>query len=69
MIKELNGVFRRVYRAPGGMYGIELVTIEKGKVISTEIEEATFPTITLSKLGKQCFNEAAKAYDKATQVI
>lgn len=66
--KEVKGVFHRVTRAAGGFYGIETITIDKGKVTNTVEISPNYPTITLSKFGKQAFLEAQMEYDKASQM-
>lgn len=68
-IKTLNGTFRRVTRAPGGLFGIETIVLDKGKVIDYYEDDPNYPTITLSMFGKQSFNEAQVEYDKASQAV
>jgi hypothetical protein len=67
MNKDISGKFHRVYRDKLGLYGIETLTIEKGKVIDIEVVEASYPTITLSKFGKESFKDAQDRYDQASK--
>jgi hypothetical protein len=67
-LKNINGHFRRVYRDKAGMYGIQYVTIEKGKVTAIEDEEPNYPTVTLRKFGKTSFEDAQKQFDKDSQM-
>lgn len=68
-LKETSGTYYNIFRSSGGVYGIETVTLEKGKVKSVEQSEPTFPTIVLSKLGKQMFVEAQNSFDASQAAV
>jgi len=64
MKDTFNGEYYRVFRAEGGMFGVEQINVTKGKVTSiVEFVEPTFPTIAMARLGKQAFAEAQTNYD------
>lgn len=66
--KDLSGKFHRIIRVAGGLYGIESVTVEKGKIVSTEWIDENYPTVTLAKFGRNAFAESQAHYDAGTQV-
>ena len=66
--KDLSGRFHRIVRVSGGLYGIETVVVEKGKIVSTEVIDENYPTVTLAKFGRNAFAEAQTHYDIGTQV-
>lgn len=61
--KEVTGVFSKIFRSHDSTYGIEVITIEKGKVIKVETVEENYPTVTLSKFGKAAFAQAQTEWD------
>lgn len=63
MNKDINGTFHRIYRVKGGLYGIETITVAKGKVTEYEMKEENYPTVTMAKFTKGCFAEAQAAFD------
>jgi hypothetical protein len=68
-MKELNGTFHRIYRVKGGLYGIETITVAKGKVTETVKQEENYPTVTMAKFNKVCFAEAQNAFDTESQEV
>lgn len=67
-MKELEGTFHRVYRVKGGLYGIETITVAKGKVTESVVTDANYPTVTMAKFNKVVFAEAQFDFDKKSQV-
>lgn len=65
--KDLSGRFHRVVRVAGGLYGIETIVVEKGKVVSQEWSDENYPTVTLAKFGRNAFAESQAEYDTGTQ--
>jgi hypothetical protein len=68
-MKELSGTFHRIYRVKGGLYGIETITVSKGKVTDSVIAEENYPTVTMAKFNKVCFAEAQDKFDKDSQEV
>lgn len=66
---KASGTFHRITRAQGGLYGIETVVLERGKVVSTSEVSPNYPTVTLAKFGKQCFAEAHAEFDAASEKL
>jgi hypothetical protein len=61
---KVDGTFHRITKAPHGLYGVETVKIEKGKVVETETMNANYPTVTMAMFGKRAMAEAHNLYDK-----
>lgn len=66
---KASGTFHRITRESGGLYGVETVVLEKGKVVSTTEISPNYPTVTLAKFGKQAFAEAHAAFDAASEKL
>lgn len=66
--KDLSGKFHRIVRVSGGLYAIETVVVEKGKIVSSEWIDENYPTVTLAKFGRNAFAESQAHYDAGTQV-
>jgi hypothetical protein len=66
---RVSGTFHRITRAPGGLYGVESVTVVNGRVTKTSEVSPNYPTVTLAKFGKQAFAEAHDAYDLASSQL
>ena len=64
---KVSGTFHRIVKVTGGLYGIESVVLEKGKVVNTSEVSPNYPTVTMAKFGKQAFAEAHNDYDLASQ--
>jgi len=62
--KELHGIYHRVTKEKGGLYGIETLVVKDGKVIDVKDVDPNYPVVTLSKFGKQAFQEASDRYDQ-----
>jgi len=57
--------YHRVFKTKEGLYGVETVTVAKGKVTETvELVSPNYPTVTMAKFGKQAFAEAHDLYDR-----
>ena len=67
-IKELSGTFHRIYRVKGGLYGVETITVEKGKVTELNRDEENYPPVTMAKFNKRAFSEAQITFDANSQV-
>jgi hypothetical protein len=66
---KASGVFHRITRVSGGLYGVETVVLEKGKIVSTSEVSPNYPTVTLAKFGKQAFAEAHAEFDRASEQL
>lgn len=55
---KLDGRFHRIVKAPHGLYGLETITVEKGKVVNVEEISPNYPTVTMAKFGKAAMAEA-----------
>ena len=67
--KDLSGIFHRIYRLKGGLYGTETITVAKGKVTEYAKTEENYPTVTMAKFNKRCFSEAQMEFDKNSQEV
>jgi hypothetical protein len=56
----------KVTKESMGLYGIEIITVDKNKVVDTKTEAASYPPITLNKFGKMAFEQAVLEYDELT---
>lgn len=66
---EKDGVYHRIFKAPHGLYGVESVTIEKGKVVDVESMSPNYPTVTMAMFGKRAMAEAHNLYDKMKMAV
>ena len=67
-VKELSGEFHRIYRVKGGLYGIETITLDKGKVIDQSLDEENYPPVTMGKFNKIAFSDAQNRFDNVQKV-
>lgn len=66
---KLDGTFHRIFKGKHGLYGIETVTVEKGKVTTVEEVSPNYPTIAMAMFGKRAMAEAHDVYDKKTMEV
>jgi len=62
--KTIDGYFHRIFKGNHGLYGIETVKIEKGKVVDVEQMSPNYPTVTMAMFGKRAMAEAHDMYAK-----
>ena len=60
--KNISGTFHRLFRGEMGLFGIETIVVDKGKVISQSEISPNYPTIAIAKFSKQAMNEAHNSY-------
>lgn len=66
---KLDGTFHRIFKGKHGLYGIETVRLEKGKVVEVEEQSPNYPTVAMAMFGKRAMAEAHDMYSKKTMEV
>lgn len=67
--KVTDGYFHRIFKGNHGLYGIETVKIEKGKVVEVEEQSPNYPTVAMAMFGKRAMAEAHSLYSKVKMQV
>jgi hypothetical protein len=68
-LKIIDGFYHRIFKGKHGLYGIETIKVEKGKIVDTEQLSPNYPTVTMAQFGKRAMAEAHDLYSKVKMEV
>jgi hypothetical protein len=66
---KLDGYYHRIFKGNHGLYGVETVKLEKGKVVEIEEMSPNYPTVAMAMFGKRAMAEAHDMYSKSKMLV
>lgn len=67
--KLTDGFYHRIFKGKHGLYGIETIKVDKGKVTSVEEMSPNYPTIAMAQFGKRAMAEAHEQYSASKMEV